>query len=68
MKPSIVRTFLLTITLSLCGLVAPALAAIVDIDRIVVVVNEDVITDTELKARIEEVSQELAARNIDPPA
>ncbi len=68
MKPSIVRTFLLTITLSLCGLVAPALAAIVDIDRIVVVVNEDVITDTELKARIEEVRQELAARNIDPPA
>ena len=68
MKPSIVRTFLLTITLSLCGLVAPALAAIVDIDRIVVVVNEDVITDTELRARIEEIKRELAARNIDPPA
>jgi peptidyl-prolyl cis-trans isomerase SurA len=68
MKPSIVRTFLLTIALSVCGLVAPALATIVDIDRIVVVVNEDVITDTELRARIEEIKRELAARNIDPPA
>jgi len=68
MKPSIVRTFLLTIALSVCGLGTPALAAIVDIDRIVVVVNEDVITNTELKARIEEIKQELAARNIDPPA
>jgi peptidyl-prolyl cis-trans isomerase SurA len=68
MKPFIVQTSLLAIALSVCGLVAPALAAIVDIDRIVVVVNEDVITNTELEARIEEIKQELAARNIDLPA
>ena len=68
MKPCIVQTSLLAVALSVCGLVAPALAAIVDIDRIVVVVNEDVITNTELEARIEEIKQELAARNIDPPA
>jgi peptidyl-prolyl cis-trans isomerase SurA len=68
MKPSIVRTSLSAIALSLCGLVASALAAIIDLDRIVVVVNEDVITNTELEARIEDVKQELAARNIDAPA
>ncbi|MFQ5545689.1 MAG: peptidylprolyl isomerase [Acidiferrobacterales bacterium] len=68
MKRCIVQTSLLAIALSVCGLVPPALAAIVDIDRIVVVVNEDVITNTELEARIEEIKQELAARNIDPPA
>jgi peptidyl-prolyl cis-trans isomerase SurA len=68
MKPSIVQTSLLAIALSVCGPLAPAVAAIVDIDRIVVVVNEDVITNTELEARIEEIKQELATRNIDPPA
>jgi peptidyl-prolyl cis-trans isomerase SurA len=68
MKPSIVQISLSAIALSLCGLVAPALGAIIDLDRIVVVVNEDVITNTELRARIDDVKQELATRNIDPPA
>lgn len=68
MKSSIVQTPLLAIALSLCGLVAPALAAIVDIDRIVVVVNQGVITNTELEDRIKQVKQELATRNIDAPA
>lgn len=52
------------------GVISPptAVGAVVDIDRIVVVVNDDVITNTELNARIANVKRELAVRNIRPPS
>lgn len=42
--------------------------SVIAIDRIVVVVNDDVITDTELNARIAEVKRELRAKRIEPPS
>ncbi len=40
---------------------------VVAIDRIVVVVNDDVITETELTARLADVKRALRARRIEPP-
>ncbi|MFQ5983295.1 MAG: peptidylprolyl isomerase, partial [Woeseiaceae bacterium] len=42
--------------------------SVIAIDRIVVVVNDDVITDTELNARIAEVKRELRGKRIEPPS
>ncbi len=46
---------------------APGGAAFEPIDRILVVVNDDVITASELNARVVEVERELAERRIAPP-
>lgn len=54
-------------------LTAPSLAAspghvpITDIDRIVAVVNNDVITQSELQKRLTETKQQLSAQKIQPP-
>lgn len=42
-------------------------APIVDIDRVVAVVNNDVITATELEGRVHQTKQQLATRQINPP-
>lgn len=61
----------IVIILSLCSFstaaaVAPA-PAIRDIDRIVAVVNNDVITNTELERRLDETRKQLAAERIKAP-
>lgn len=49
------------------GASRPASAPIVDIDRIVAVVNNDVITASELELRLAETKQQLSAQNIQAP-
>lgn len=47
---------------------APAARAIAEIDRILAVVNDDVITETELVARLTQTKRQLAAEKIKLPA
>jgi peptidyl-prolyl cis-trans isomerase SurA len=66
-----VPALLVLLFLAVGAAVTPAQAAarapITDIDRIVAVVNDDVITATELKERLTQTEQQLATQQIKPP-
>ncbi|MFL6622038.1 MAG: peptidylprolyl isomerase [Sulfurifustis sp.] len=60
-----VTAFLLVAVLSANGLAAPP--PVTDVDRVVAVVNNDVITANELEKRMAEARQQLDAQKIKPP-
>lgn len=61
------RWLVLIVLLPLVLAAAPARTPVVELDRIVAVVNDDIITESELESRVAETMQQLAAQRIDPP-
>lgn len=61
------RLLALIVLLPLVLAAAPARAPVVELDRIVAVVNERIITATELQDRVAETREQLAAQRIEAP-
>src|SRR6266566_8306096 len=55
------------LTLWFPGLAAPAVRAVGDLDRMVAVVNDDVITETELATHLDQTKRQLAVEKIAVP-
>ena len=63
---SSIRRYLALLALSL-AFVRPGIAAPLEIDRIVAVINNAVITEFELKGRVDQTLRQLDGRNTPPP-
>jgi peptidyl-prolyl cis-trans isomerase SurA len=61
------RWFVLMLLLPLMLGAAPARAPVIELDRIVAVVNDEIITESELAGRVAETEQQLAAQRIEAP-
>jgi peptidyl-prolyl cis-trans isomerase SurA len=64
---AILKVFLILGLALFAGLAAPARAAATDIDRIVAVVNDSVITQYELNQRVEQALRQIAAKKVPAP-
>src|SRR3989344_1091157 len=59
--------FILALLATTAAAALPPISAAVDIDRVVVIVNDDVITETELTGRLTETKKQLALEKIKTP-